>query len=359
MINRSTHFSTPGGDTVQIENTAEFLRKLGIEVEIKLGSARVDYTAYDLIHFFNITRPANILPHIRRAKIPFVVSTIFVDNEEYELSKNRGLRRIVRKAVTSDFVEYIKVVARRLKNNEPVGSFRYLIFGHRDAIKSILRRSSMLLPNSESEYNRLVSKYNFSAYYTVIPNAVNATIFTENVRPNPAFNNGVICVARIEGKKNQLNLINAMKGLKLKLFIIGKPSPNHIGYYKKCQEIAGSNVTFIDHIAQKELPAIFKAARVHVLPSWFETTGLSSLEAAAMGCNIVISDKGDQREYFKDFAFYCDPNDIESIRNAVIRAFNAKNDHEFQDYVINNYSWEKAAKKTLEAYRKVLNCKSS
>jgi len=38
--------------------------------------------------------------------------------------------------------------------------------------------------------------------------------------------------------------------------------------------------------------------QVHMLPSWFETTGLSSIEAAVMHCNIVITDKGDTREYF-------------------------------------------------------------
>jgi len=39
-----------------------------------------------------------------------------------------------------------------------------------------------------------------------------------------------------------------------------------------------------------------------VLPSWFETTGLSSIEAGVMGCNIVITDKVMQ-EYFSHHAF--------------------------------------------------------
>jgi glycosyltransferase involved in cell wall biosynthesis len=354
MITRSNHFSGLGGDTIQIENTANFLRKLGIKVDIKLGSSRMDYSQYDLIHFFNITRPANILPHIRRTDIPFVISPIFVDYLEYEQSIKTGVRTFIGNFFPSDSFEYLKVIARKFKNNEPIGSLRYLFFGHRAAIKYASRQASMLLPNSVSEYNRFSSKYNLKVPYQPIPNAINSTLFSSTTKPNQAFSNGVICVARIEGLKNQQNLIKAMEGLKLKLFIIGKPSPNHVEYYQKCREMAGANVTFVDHVPQNELPGIYKAARVHVLPSWFETTGLSSLEAAAMGCNIVISDKGDQREYFKNFAFYCNPSDVESIRNAIIQAYAAKPNSTFQNYIFENYTWEITANKTLEAYTSIL-----
>ncbi len=56
------------------------------------------------------------------------------------------------------------------------------------------------------------------------------------------------------------------------------------------------------------------------MPSWFETTGLSSLEAAAMGCNIVITRKGDAYEYFGDYAYYCDPESPDSIFKAIEKA---------------------------------------
>jgi glycosyltransferase involved in cell wall biosynthesis len=61
---------------------------------------------------------------------------------------------------------------------------------------------------------------------------------------------------------------------------------------------------------------------VHVLASWFETTGLVSLEAAMMDCNVVVTKKGDTVEYFSDMAYYCEPDDINSIRNAIEKAYN-------------------------------------
>ena len=146
-----------------------------------------------------------------------------------------------------------------------------------------------------------------------------------------------------------------MQNTTIPLFIIGKPAPNHLNYYNECRRIAGPNVTFVDFLPRQELCGIYKAARVHAMPSWFETTGLSSLEAAAMGCNVVISEKGNQREYFKDYAFYCDPNDIDSIRLSILKAYETPINPSFREYIIKNYTWEKAAEKTLEPYNLVFN----
>ena len=52
----------------------------------------VDYPAYQLFHFFNITRPADMLYHIGRIKVPFVVSPILVDYSEYDKQHRTGGR---------------------------------------------------------------------------------------------------------------------------------------------------------------------------------------------------------------------------------------------------------------------------
>ena len=87
FISRATLFKDPGGDTIQIINTAENLKKLEVDVDIKVANDKIDYCHYDLIHFFNIIRPSDILAHISKNNNPFVVSTIFVDYSEYEITK--------------------------------------------------------------------------------------------------------------------------------------------------------------------------------------------------------------------------------------------------------------------------------
>ena len=91
FITRSTLYSVPGGDTEQIVQTARFLKEMGIGVELFLTTEKIDYSKYDLLHVFNITRPADILSHIAKTSKPVVVSTILVDYTEYDMQHRKGL----------------------------------------------------------------------------------------------------------------------------------------------------------------------------------------------------------------------------------------------------------------------------
>jgi len=84
-------YRSPGGDTVQVDATAANLRLLGVDVDIATTDTIPEYRKYDIVHFFNIIRPADILRHLGRFTQPFVVSTIFVDYSEFEQSQRNGL----------------------------------------------------------------------------------------------------------------------------------------------------------------------------------------------------------------------------------------------------------------------------
>ena len=60
FITRATLYSVKGGDTLQVLQTARHLEELGIQVDIRLTNERISYDQYDLLHFFNIIRPADI-----------------------------------------------------------------------------------------------------------------------------------------------------------------------------------------------------------------------------------------------------------------------------------------------------------
>ena len=335
-------------------NTAHYLERLGVEVTIRLCNENIDYRRFDLIHFFNIIRPADILLHIDRSGKPFVVSTIYVDYSEYEKNERKGGTGILFRFLSADSAEYLKVIARFIVNGEKIVSPNYLLLGQKKAIKKIISRSVMLLPNSYNEYKRLSDDYKITKTFRVIPNAIDTSLFNENSRNELRRQNLVICVGRIEGRKNQFNLIKALNGTRFQLIIIGSTSSNQVGYYEKCREIAGPNVSFIGGIAQEQLIDYYKSAKVHVLPSWFETTGLSSLEAATMGCNIVTTDKGDTKEYFETYAYYCDPASPQSIFDAVCKAANNDVSLELQRKISSQYTWSHTAKLTLEAYEEII-----
>jgi glycosyltransferase involved in cell wall biosynthesis len=353
MISRGTLYSSPGGDTIQMESTAKYLRRLGVEVDIRLANdTRINYQQYDLLHLFNMIRPNDLMRHVTRSGKPFVLSTIYVDYSEYERNSRTGLMGMVSKVLNKYQVEYVKVLARAVLNNEQIASPSYITMGQKKAMLWLLRKAACLLPNSLSELKRIEKDLNVRNRYEVIPNAIDRERFG-TVLPS-AEKEGVLCVARIEGLKNQLNLIRAVEGLPMNLLLIGKVAPNHTAYYTQCREAAGPNVFFRDHIPQEELPLLYAKARVHILPSWFETTGLSSLEAGYLGCNLIVTRKGDTEEYFGDLATYCEPDDVSSIREALLQAYQKPLDQELRNRIEANYIWEVTARKTCAVYRQVV-----
>lgn len=353
FISRATLRSTPGGDTVQMEKTAAALQKHGVTVTISLADEKIrDYKSFDLIHFFNIIRPADILLHIRKSRLPFLVSPVYVEYKEQEYNGSPLSGQNILGVFSANSREYLKCIARMIKNGEQIVSPEYLVMGHKRSIRYILKRCSLLLPNSESEYRRLSTDFKTAGAYAVIPNAVDTALFYPEANPVRPENT-VLCVARFEPRKNQLNLIRALSGTDWQLTLAGNVAPNHQGYYEQCRAAAGDNVRFVDFLPQEALPEVYRQHKVHVLASWFETTGLSSLEAAACGCNIVVSDKGDTRDYFSENAFYCHPGSPETILNAVVNASRAGENTAFLQEIAQTYCWENTAKRTLEAYRRV------
>jgi glycosyltransferase involved in cell wall biosynthesis len=257
-------------------------------------------------------------------------------------------------------VEYLKIAARAVRNRElHRGTGTLLVHGYRALQERILEMSDILLPNSCSEMQRVSKDFPAAGdkRFIVVPNAVDARLFSDEasiLTPDmEQYRDSVLCVARIEELKNQLNLVRAMRNLPMQLVLIGKPAPNHGDYSARIRAEAGLNTHILGEMEQSRLPQFYRAARVHVLASWMETTGLSSLEAGAMGCGLVITDKGDTREYFGDFAQYCDPDSVESIRVAVLRAYEAPPPG-LRSHILNNFTWEKCAEKTVEGYQQIL-----
>jgi len=107
------------------------------------------------------------------------------------------------------------------------------------------------------------------------------------------------------------------------------------------------------------LLSAYQNAALHILPSFFETTGLVTLEAVLAGTKAVSTNRGFTREYFEDFIEYCDPGNISSIRQSIVKTL--KKDkldlQKLQAKIKKHYTWEVTALKTLAVYKKILTKK--
>lgn len=351
MIARPNLFSVSGGDTVQIIKTASALKDIGVDVDVLIHS-NIDYSKYNLLHFFNIIDPEDILGHTLKSNLPYVVSTIYVDYKEYDKLHRKDTLGVLSKIFPHDTIEYFKTLAKYIYKGEKVSTLKFFLKGHRRSIQCIIKNASLLLPNSESEYQRLEKDYSIKQKYIVVPNAIDPILFKHDEQYE---RNIILCVARIEGRKNQLNVIRALKDTSYKVIFIGAISPNQQNYYKQCKAEATENMQFFDFMNQEQLLDYYSKAKVHILASWFETTGLSNLEAGAMGCNLVVGRRGDVEEYFDNNVEYCEPGDLQSIRTAVEKSWNKDASSTLQSKIFNNFTWKVTAKKTHEAYQTILS----
>ncbi|WP_000803862.1 glycosyltransferase family 4 protein [Vibrio mimicus] len=357
FVTRPTVFSGPGGDTIQLLKTKKYLENLGVDIEIAT-SPTPSIDGYDIVHFFNLRNPQDIISTVLSAKskgIPSVLSTIWGSYNECDRKTRKGFQRWVANNVSEYFLEYLKTTARIFFNrNFHKGMFRYLIKGHYSSQREIASSVNVLLPNSPTELKRVISDMRLGMYNARwVANAVDTDVFDINRNFSGKYDHLEGCLlsaARVEIRKCQLDLIKAVKDLPYKLVIVGKPSPNSRAYYDECLIEAGSNVVFINHVEQDELAELYKVSKAHALISWMETPGLSSLEAAIMECNLLVTNRGDTEFYFESYAEYCEPGNIESIRNGVISVMEKEYDTKLKDKIISNFTWQHTAQQTLDGY---------
>ncbi len=364
MVNRPDAFSVPGGDTVQLLATKAALEKLGIEVVVSVDVEPDGIGGYDAIHVFNLQNPDIQLQQIRslrKAGVPIALSTIFWDHKEFDWA-----RQVIRGAFSEspeNRATLLKGLAARDVTingqswNTPIaGNGAYLA-----AQQETVRNVDLLLPNSEAEAANLFNSLEIDPVpYHLVPNGLDPAVF-ENADPElfaAAFGmrDFVLVAARWDERKNLALLAAALRDTGLPLVLAGnRPFED---YEQLVRALLPEGALVVDHLDHAMLASAFAAARVHALPSWFETPGLSNLEAAVAGCSLVTGDRAAEREYFGDAAYYCDPANVLTIRQAVEAAWA----HHAQDgsrraglkqKILAEYTWDKAAAATLQAYEKL------
>ncbi|NLG50711.1 MAG: glycosyltransferase family 4 protein [Chloroflexi bacterium] len=162
---------------------------------------------------------------------------------------------------------------------------------------------------------------------------------------------GLVCM-----RKNQVGLLQALADTRDPIVFLGRPTPHEPEYYEEVRRLAASrgNVTFIEHVDESLLPAIYGHASVHILPSWSERPGMVSLEAAASGCKVISSNRAPIHEYLGDRAWYVDPAHPDQIRAAVHRAMQSKTPVGLRERAL-EFSWQNTARKLADVYSTIIS----
>lgn len=336
-----TAFQNPGGGEVQLLKTKQYLEASGLKV--KLFDPWADkLESFDILHTFGSVKDAlPMMEAAKRAKIKNILSTICW----YSLRSAWGNY--------GSFDSRLGAVMRH-------GAKVFFPFVPSER-KRMMELADVLIPNSESESQQLERFFQVPKNkIKVVPNAVDSVF--ANASPDSfmkkyGLRNFVLCVGRIEPRKNQLGMIRALSGSKLTFVIVGNPVKNYHDYYQACLKASGSNVRFLGGISHESemLASAYAACDTFLLASWLETPGLAALEAGLAGAKVVITKEGAAREYFQNFVSYADPANTRDILDKTLNAVSQPKNNLLQSHIRQNYLWEKTAKKTLEIYNKVLH----
>lgn len=118
-------------------------------------------------------------------------------------------------------------------------------------------------------------------------------------------------------------------------------------------------VCFLGGVPTDELVYLYNAARVFALPSFYEGFGLTPLEAMACGTPVIVSNVSSLPEVVGDAGLLVDPNDVDGWAVALHRVLTDDELHrEMSAKSIRRaalFSWERAARETLDVYRRVVS----
>lgn len=364
-----------GGDVVQMHKTAEALRDLGVLVEIGAPD-RATPGAFDIVHLWTSlhfpTPLSQQLDQLQSAgnDAPIALSTIWASHHlvrwmdaarRWLFTRHPNAATLNVESATSDLNE---IAARSLDftldGGERLSAFAPHPFTYE--CRNVLRRVNVILPNSWMELQAIFTFLGDFTAHEIVPNAVDAREFDaadENELPAELEGRDfALMSARFDTRKQQDFAMLAIKDLDIPVVFVGEATDEEI--FTRMRTLAAHRTApayYYPFLPHARLRHLYRGARVHFMPSIFESPGLASLEAALLDCAIVVGNLAFESEYFQEGAYYCDPCNAFSIRLAVAQAWAGYEEaagrrRALADRIRRDYTWKRAAEATLRAYRR-------
>lgn len=227
--------------------------------------------------------------------------------------------------------------------------------------RKLFQRSDFVIGPSNAVKERMVAYFGIEPKkFRVIPSAgveerfAHATpeLFREHTGIREDF---VLHVGVMSKRKNQLNLIRALKGTKLKMVFLGRRhSPEYVA---QCEREAGDRAVFLDAVPHESplLASAYAAARVVCIPSILDDFLIAGIEAGASGARLVLSNSWHPQELYGKHALYPNPFSPSDIRRCVEMAWDRPHDPEEQrSYFLERFSWSCIAKQLISVYEEAL-----
>lgn len=236
----------------------------------------------------------------------------------------------------------------------------------RHYVPAVLRASRAVIVISES------TRRDVLRFYGVPPEKVHVILagyesdrFTpDGPAADPVGSPYALYVGNVMPHKNLLRLVEAFalvaRRLPLNLVLRGSGRGPHVRALRQRIDALGvaDRVDWRPYAPPDELPALYRGARMLLLPSLYEGFGLTALEAMACGTPVVTSNVSSLPEVVGDAALLVDPGDTEAMAAAMARIVDdhgiAKTLRERGPLRAQLFSWNKTASAVQRAFGQAL-----
>lgn len=324
LLGRPNTDTLPGGDALQMSETAEILRAAGIEAHAARTAAEAEALLRpgDTLNLWNVQRAPDWgeLPEIAaRVGARVLITPLFHPVTRYHREGRRGA------AAT---------VARLLQDADRFAALRFGGGDLRARARAVLESADRVLLAAPAEADLLREWCGAQLKRTaVVPPAIPEIPAGP---ANPPFDGDfVLSVGRIEPLKNPLLTLAAARRAKLPIAFAGALPPRgkhllHSRRFTREVRAAGrGHARWLGPLPAGTIRGLMRQARVHVLASWTEVLGRATAEAALEGAAVVLTDVGHAPDLLgrdDPRVFLVEPGDEDALVRAIEGAWAAGRD---------------------------------
>ncbi|MBF0118437.1 MAG: glycosyltransferase family 4 protein [Desulfobacterales bacterium] len=277
-----------------------------------------------------------------------------------------GIKRYIPTTVT---IHHPITVDRRIDLNaetvfwKKIKHFRWYSFINMQ--KRVARTFSHIITVSKKAREDIVKEFGIPIErFRVVENGIDTDIFYP-IPEIPREKNRIIVTNSadipLKGLSYLLKAVYKLsKDRKIKLIVIGTPKENG-SIVKLIRKLGiGDVVKFTGRVDNKEFVRQYAKASVAVVPSVYEGFGFPAGEAMACAVPVVATMAGALPEVVGDAGILVPPADWEAIYKSIVEVLDnfelaQKLGEAGYNRVQNNFTWKRAAEKTVFAYRETIN----